>query len=166
MLPAIPASNAFPVTKINDKNWSKNHTTRNNPSVVPDINKSNNKIIEVEITEKNNPQDGGRKNIASTYELDKLALDSLYPANHNKKRSLKKLPHQRKISTNSAIKSKLDEMNEEFTHSSLSGEYNFAGDVVVRKGPTPKLLENSFAASITAVKPSRRVANVLPAQVA
>lgn len=37
-----------------------------------------------------------------------------------------------------------------------------SGDVIIKQRPTPKLLENSFAASITSVKPSRRVVNLIP----
>jgi len=47
----------------------------------------------------------------------------------------------------------------------MPGLDNFicSGDVLVKQRPTPKLLENKFAASISAVKPSRRVVNVMPA---
>ncbi|XP_076800734.1 uncharacterized protein LOC143445483 isoform X2 [Clavelina lepadiformis] len=41
-----------------------------------------------------------------------------------------------------------------------------SGDVIVRQRPTPKLLEHSFAASITSVKPSRRIVNIAPTSLA
>ena len=131
------------------------------PAIKPSVPSESSSAVS---SKKSSNGDVHRKNIASTYDLDKLALDSFYPANHNKKRVLSKLS-QHKIPRQS-IKEKVQIITEDIAHDSPSDEYNFAGDVIVRKGPTPKLLENTFAASITAVKPSRRVANVLPAQVA
>jgi len=37
-----------------------------------------------------------------------------------------------------------------------------SGDVIIKQRPTPKLLEHSFAASISSVKPSRRIVNIAP----
>ena len=37
-----------------------------------------------------------------------------------------------------------------------------SGDVIIKQRPTPKLLENTFAASISSVKPTRRIVNIAP----
>lgn len=46
------------------------------------------------------------------------------------------------------------------TPSDVIDDFVCSGDVVFKQRPTPKLLEHNFAASISSVKPSRRVVNI------
>ena len=48
---------------------------------------------------------------------------------------------------------------------SMLDDIILSGDVIIKQRPTPQLLEHSFAASITSVKPSRKVVNIVPPRI-
>ena len=70
----------------------------------------------------------------------------------SRKEKFNKSKHVAKRAKNSQQSPKIDH--------AVIDDFILSGDVIIKQRPTPKLLEHSFAASITSMKPSRRIVNM------
>ena len=92
-----------------------------------------------------------------TTSQEDAAITSRSKENKSNKRNRIRVPKRSKKLTSHRSANKTD-------HVTID-DIILSGDVIIQQRPTPKLLEHSFAASISSVKPGRRIVNMSPQRI-